>query len=437
LRFWQRLLFIPLLALVAGCAPVAGQLPPPPAAATPAITTPAAPPAASTAPPQATPAPSAALAFSGQRAMDDVRWLADTIGIRPAGSDAERQAADEMAQRLRSLGYQVELQTFPIKRFDDRGSTLQVDGQPRTVRTLTNSTRGSVSGPLLHVGLARPEDLRGLSLAGAIALIERGDITFEQKVQNVADAGAIGAVIYNREAGLFSGITADESPIPVVALAQADGQSLVGQLANGPLNAELSVDADMVETTSQNVVATLPGVENDTVVLGAHYDSVPEGPGANDNASGAATVLELARVLPSLNRPYTVQVVLFGAEEIGLVGSRYFVQSLTPEARNSMRAMLNFDMVGVGEEPVVGGSPELIAQVQRLATGPGTAVGRLSDSFNDRSDHGPFLRAGVPSLFFHRGDDPRYHTADDQTRYVEAENLAAAGNLALALLREL
>jgi aminopeptidase YwaD len=375
--------------------------------------------------------------FSGQRALDDVEWLADTVGSRPAGSDAERQAAEGLAERLRRLGYDVTLQPFPVRRFEDRGSVLRLAEQPdirMEVRALLNSSAATVSGHLVNVGLGRVQDLEGRDLQGAIALIERGELTFAEKARNASAAGAVGVLIYNQESGSFRGMLPEAASIPVVAMSDVDGQRLVRLLSSGQITAELTVDAQMIEASSNNVVARLPGATESTIVLGAHYDSVAEGPGANDNASGTATVLELARVLPAMDLPFTLQIVLFGAEEIGLVGSRHYVGALRPQEREQITAMLNFDMVGVGDRPMVGGSAELVDLAVATAEQNGTRLGRLGGGALERSDQASFLDANIPAIFFHRSDDLNYHTVEDRAKYVNADHLAAAGQLALALL---
>ncbi|HEU5103792.1 MAG TPA: M28 family metallopeptidase [Roseiflexaceae bacterium] len=461
----QSMVAIALIAVTAGCSAPIGEQPVPiaagvgsPAAATAPVAAPATLPAVATAPataaPMRTAAPAAAAEpasptptpgavaqpFSGQRALSDVQWLAETIGSRPAGSDAERQAAEGLAERLRQHGYDVALQPFTIQRFEDRGSKLRLPEHPDLaleVHALLNSVAGTVSGRLVYVGLGRTQDLDGRDLRGAIALIERGELTFAAKARNAAAAGAVGALIYNQEPGSFQGALSEAASIPVVALTRADGQRLRELLGGRQLTADLTVDAAMVESTSNNVVAKLPGALEETIVLGAHYDSVAEGPGANDNASGTAVVLELARVLPAAELPYTIQVVLFGSEEIGLVGSRHYVGSLAPPDRERIVAMLNFDMVGVGEQPMVGGSAELVDLAAAAAEQDGLRVGRLGGGALQRSDQAAFLEAGIPAIFFHRSDDPRYHTADDQPAYVDADNLALAGRLALELLEQI
>jgi aminopeptidase YwaD len=132
--------------------------------------------------------------------------------------------------------------------------------------------------------------------------------------------------------------------------------------------------------------------------------------------------------------PFTIQIVLFGAEEIGLVGSRHYVGALGPPERERIAAMLNFDMVGVGDRPMVGGSAELVDLAVAAAEQNGTRLGRLGGGALERSDQASFLDANIPAIFLHRSDDPNYHTVEDRAKYVDADHLAAAGQLALTLL---
>lgn len=366
-----------------------------------------------------------------------MRWLSETVGSRPTGAEGERAAAEGIAERLRLAGYDVTLQTFPVTRFEDRGSSLETGtGEMPDVRAVVNSAAGQVAGPLVDAGLGRPSDLAGRDLRGAVALIRRGEITFAEKARNAAAAGAVGAVVFNQEPGLFNGAMDEAAPIPVVALGGEEGAALLGRLAAAPLTTTLRVDASLVESSSQNVVARLPGGGEETLVVGAHYDSVAAGPGANDNASGVAVALELAEAAPSLGLPYSLEMVLFGAEEIGLVGSRHYVAQLAPAAREQIVAMLNFDMVGVGERLTAGGDDGLVEAALEAAAAQGVAVEPMAGD-SGRSDHAAFSAAGVPALFFHRPDDPRYHTAEDTAAHVTAVHLGDAARVGAELLQAL
>ena len=369
--------------------------------------------------------------------MADVRLLADDIGPRPAGTDLEKQAADLIADRLSSLGYQVSLQEFSIGRQTGRSSSLAVQSpSPRTITTLPfgNSATAEVEGRLVASGIGRPQEFPS-NVRGAIALVERGELVFAEKVANAAAAGAIGVVIYNNEEGsAFLGGLSDESRIPAVSVSREDGENLLRQAQAGEVRVSMSVGALSGET-SYNVVARPPGRECETV-SGGHYDSVPQAPGASDNATGTAAVLEIAAVLASRDEMDAHCFVLFGAEELGLIGSRHYVSSLDEAARRRIKAMLNFDMVGVGDEAwLLIGSPELQERMVRLAgqLGIETQSGRLGGGMG--SDHASFMAAEIPALMFHRYNDPLLHTPQDVSERVTARYLEEADRMGVALLQ--
>jgi len=100
---------------------------------------------------------------------------------------------------------------------------------------------------------------------------------------------------------------------------------------------------------SQNVILTVPGQSEQVIVVGAHYDSVFF-PGASDNASGVALLLESAQRLLNIDNYYTIEYVFFGAEEIGLIGAYYYANSLTPAKHHNLMFMINADILLDGED---------------------------------------------------------------------------------------
>jgi aminopeptidase YwaD len=387
----------------------------------------------------AAPAPPAA--FSGDEALQHVRYLADTIGTRPTGSDREAEAARYLAGELTGYGYQTEIQPFPITMYEEHGATvatLSPRGAPIETSALVYSAAGDVAGELMDAGLGRDGDWVPGALAGRVALVERGEITFSDKVANVAAAGATAVIIFNNRDASYTGNLSGESPIPAVTLSGTDGQALRERVQNGPVRIGVVVDAETTTRQSRNVVAMRPGRRAEAIVIGAHFDSVPAGPGANDNASGTATVLERARYFAQRDYPYTLYFVAFGAEEIGLRGSRHFVDALPGGAPSSLRAMINLDMVGVGDQERFSGAAHLVDLASEVAD----AIGFVNYTTNagsagGGSDHASFDRAGVPLLFIYRSDDPNYHSPRDRAEFVDPDALALAGRLAIGVLDRL
>lgn len=183
--------------------------------------------------------------------------------------------------------------------------------------------------------------------------------------------------------------------------------------------------------TSSNVVARKPGgaADRHEVLVTAHLDSVnheggPDAPapGADDNASGVAGALEIARLLASLETEHDVTIVLFGGEEQGLYGSRAYVAALSPADRERIRAVINMDMIGrVNADPptvLLEGAPISSELIDRLADAAATHTTlAVETSLNPyASDHVPFLEAGIPAVLTIEGGDAAndaVHTARD------------------------
>ena len=269
---------------------------------------------------------------------------------------------------------------------------------------------------------------------------QRGILPFGDKVSNAAKAGAAAAIIYNNEPGIFSGRLESASEIPAVSISQEDGQSLLdllNALSPRPVTLRMSVQVDTVKGESQNVVARPPQGEC-RLVVGGHYDSVPAGPGANDNGSGTATAIEIARVLAAEGKQTGVCFALFGAEEIGLVGSAYYVSRLSTQEKDALVGMLNFDMLAVGDSWPLGGSSQIVSVAADAAAKLGLAFSRNSAiPANAGSDHASFINAGIPAIIFNCFCDRHYHTADDRFEFVKVERLSEAGALALAIIDKL
>jgi aminopeptidase YwaD len=378
--------------------------------------------------------------FDPARALAHVQKLSMGIGSRPAGSAAEKAAAMYIKSELDAYGYDTSLQDFPIEVFVDVKTGLAVTApERRDIQTLAigGSSSGTAEGGLVSAGLGRPGEFPG-GLTGKVVLLQRGELTFTDKVQNAASAGAAAAIIYNNQPGAFRWRVSGATAIPAVAISQEDGQALLELLKTGPVNVRAEVQTETRSGESQNVVAKPPGGGECRLILGGHYDSVPDGPGANDNASGTATVMEIARVLAAQGRQDGACFTLFGSEEIGLVGSAHFVDSLSDDQRRRITGMLNFDMLAVGGGWPLVGSPEIVD----LAASKAQALGLPYEAYaelptNVGSDHANFIAAGIPSVMFNCFCDPNYHTANDRFEFVQEDRLRDAGALGLAVAEAL
>jgi Zn-dependent M28 family amino/carboxypeptidase len=290
-------------------------------------------------------------------------------GNRAAGTPGFQASSDYAAGVLRSAGYNVTVQPFSYVAFEQlSASTLdQVAPVPTNYvedvdfGTMSYSASGDVTAAVTAVDVSIPSpggsssgceaaDFAGFP-AGNIALVQRGTCAFEQKAENAAAAGASAVVIFNEgndpgRTDLFFGNLGPDytGGIPVVSISYPLG----ADLANTP-GLELRVTTDTLISTisTSNVLAESRGGNSGNVVMvGAHLDSVNEGPGINDNGSGTAAILETAQQMAKVNPRNKVRFALWGAEEAGLVGSDAYVDGLSEDERAKIAMYLNFDMIG-------------------------------------------------------------------------------------------
>ncbi len=178
-------------------------------------------------------------------------------------------------------------------------------------------------------------------------LVDRGKCPFSEKEKAAADRGAVALIVANNEDNDEMGGTLGENTavrIPVISVNKADGERLRAE----PGDTAIKLNAGVRTEKARNVIAqTKTGDTHNVVMAGAHLDSVPEGPGINDNGSGVAAILETALQLgaspPEVN--YAVRFGFWGAEEVGLYGSNNYVQSLDTEGLKDISLYLNYDMV--------------------------------------------------------------------------------------------
>jgi Zn-dependent M28 family amino/carboxypeptidase len=397
-------------------------------------------------------------------------------GNRAAGTPGYDRSAEYVADQLRAAGYNVRFEEFTFPFFDERSPPVLIAGPeepgaftpPReALRTLMSSGSGDVTAPVQAVDLALSEEPLQTSTSGCeredfagftpghIALVRRGTCPFQTKAELAQAAGAAGLVIMNQgtgdQTGTFGGRLATQAAIPVLGVTTDVGRKLA-EVAQDPSRnrLRLKVDAETGTRSTRNVLADRGETNAPFIVVGAHLDSVSEGPGMNDNASGSAAVLETALRLarePATGTP--IRFAFWGAEERGLIGSRHHVDALSAEERRRVRFYINLDMVG----SVNPGRFIQLSQTERTAETAGI-IQAFTDTFESRnlaveersrnqrgfgSDDAAFAAKDIPTLGLFTGAanaksdehaarfggqagqpyDPCYHKACDTTENVD------------------
>jgi len=332
-------------------------------------------------------------------------------GNRAAGTPGFVSSARYVAGRLREAGYEVRVQSFDLPPSTLlREAELAVSGSPAPATDfalMENSGTGEVEARIRSVDAGGPtsgcerQDFEDLN-RGEAALLRRGTCTFRAKAENAERAGASAALIFNagEDAGgvLRGSLGGPGVGIPVIGTTESFGEDLLAR--DEPPQVRV-VAGEGGGGRTVNVVAQTPGGdENNTVMVGAHLDSVPQGPGINDNGSGSATVLEIALRLAELDAEprNKVRFAFWGAEEIGLVGSRHYVENLSAGEEREISAYVNLDMTG-SPNPVtsVYEGPDAVEGVFESYFEARDVPFETESALDGRSDHGPFQEEDVPT----------------------------------------
>ncbi len=369
-------------------------------------------------------AAAAAITEDGLRAQLEAIAAAtgDEPPYRAVGSAGYDAAAAHVEAELRDAGWTVTSDAYDGPAFEDPGgSTLEVAGRTftgRDVLPLVFAPAGTVEGPVVAIDwdpAPAAADGRGCAAThygalppDAIVVVRSGDCLRREQVLAAQQAGAAAFVaVYPAAPGGVAYRPTLLEPgglrIPAAGVSRAAAEALVAAAEEG-LSARLQARARTWRTATRTVLAELPGREPGAVVmLGAHLDSVVDGPGINDDGSGVAALLEIARAMAGTQPRATIRLALWSGEEVGLHGSYRYVFGLPAEELATIVAYLNADMLaspngftGVYDEPgAPAGSNAVRALVEAaVERAGGTAV---SVDLGGGSDHRAFNEAGIPT----------------------------------------
>ena len=414
-----------------------------------------------------------------------VEYLADdaregrgvgTKGLEDAQAMVEKQLATYGVEPGMNGAWRMPFEvTTEVKR--GAATALALDGKAvgaEDFGPIASSGNGTASGQIVGAGWgisdkdAKLDDYKGKSVKGKIVLVHR--FTPPDVKLDPAAAARLGDLRHKAFTAKNLGAKAllvvddgdpkqEEAPLPKLAAAESESaipivvitRKAAAGLENGSHAAKLTVALDPVRTKTSNVVGViragaankLPGV----VVVGAHIDHLGMGGasaldpnvhaphnGADDNASGVAGVLEIARVLGTRKAELQrdVYIVAFSAEEMGDLGSFYYTKN--PPTKDPVFAMINLDMVGrmrMNQLHINGGDS---AKEWKALVEPACKAARvdctISGSGYGPSDHMPFYVGGAPVLFMFTGNHLDYHTATDDSAKINASGGARVAMIA-------
>jgi hypothetical protein len=419
--------------------------------------------------------------FDEYLAYEYTQVLATQFDGRRAGTPAGRAAAQFIATAFEMMGLQpagdngTYFQNFEMP-FLELAETpeltlLSEGGRARThfrhrvdfrENIAGNSGPGRAEAEVVFVGAGGPDEFAAIDVANKIALVlPRAGASTNAIVREAMNQGALGVLLLaasEASVQIKPSYLINLAPqvIPALrvtratadALLEKSGETVSTVVRRQPydlgVRVRLSVVLQPIETvTVSNVLGLLPGTDpvlrNKVVIVGGHYDHVgrdPNGtlfPGANDNASGTAVTLAIAKLFTSLAiRPRaSILFVGWGAEEAGLVGSEHYVQHPVFALEDTL-ASLVLDVVGRGEglQLVASGNPTLLLEEIR-ASAEALGLPVHVQNGGGGSDHGPFLDAHVPAvLFIWEGSVQTIHRPDDTIERIDRAKLRTTGMIA-------
>ncbi len=441
---------------------------------------------------------------AAERILGDATWLADPAREgRGVGTAGLAEAGAWIEARMKTLGLEPVgenggyRQTFPVVTAVDRGDTaLTIDGEMVDAKDFTPvawSGNGRLRGRAVLAGWAMQDadlgldDFKGVSVRNKIVIARRfvpehpkldtpeaqrraGDL--RRKAFNARAAGAKALIVVDwprveraedmpPEAALPS-MTPEgslDASLPVLVVKRAALAKVWAALEQGDaVSVRMDVATVATRENAFDVIGRIRGgraPSQGTLVVGAHYDHLGYGGvhsltpdrhephvGADDNASGTATVLEIARQLQAhrAELPYDVVIAAFSGEESGVLGSDALIRA-KPAWLASAKAMINFDMVGRLRDNQLStlgtdSAPEWVALVDAACERARVQCKTGGDGYGP-SDHMPFYTAGLPVVFFFTGAHADYHKVSDTADKLNGIGMARVADIAVDLIARL
>lgn len=382
-----------------------------------------------------------------------LQTLTDSIGGRVTGTGQSKKTSSFLLKKLRGIGINnAHMEDYALKsgwvQLKSTGRIISPADQPLVVGSYgwCPGTKGEIIAKVVNLGSVRFEQIPRQydGIKGAAVLVNPissedhpGQVTRYTLAYALARSGAAAMLIPSDKPGrqlYTSGFGFyPVGPMPVVSIAKEDALFLLRILRHSKATVKLNINNSFNKNVSKefNVVGDIPGTDTAGVILiGAHFDSWDYGQGAQDNGSGVAAVMEVARIFMQLGiKPKnTIRFAFFSGEEQGLLGSHAYVTKHSKELSNLKCALIMDDGAQVPKGLVIHGRTDLASILQQVsgALSPLGANGISTEASFD-TDHAPFLAEGIPAftLWVDEGDyDVHHHSATDTYDKVDAALLA-------------
>lgn len=385
--------------------------------------------------------------------------LCDETGGRLVGSPNNEKGLQILIEELRKVGWEkpsLERFRMPgwVRGADEVKMLTPVQRELKAVALGYVNTTPTFQAPVIYAGLGRENDYDTLKVQGKIVLVTSERLPEGQPplrleaIRIAARHGARAILFINKKIGAINlagtgNFQGEPTPIPAFSLTGEEGRWLRRLTEKSlPVKLEITTRSHCKDIETANVVLTLPGETNRKIVVGAHFDSWDLAQGAIDNGLGTAILFDVARLLKKFSPRnfYTVELVWFNGEELGLWGSKNYLRM---HREDDIAAMVNMDMTGSPTGFNAMGFDELVPLLRRLAdqlNGFDLRKGAISRPWTN-SDHMPFMLQGIPVITLQAHLDEEmgryYHSAGDSFDKVNKKYLSEAAAVVSIMVREL
>lgn len=384
----------------------------------------------------------------------EVALLADSIGNRYPASEGDLMARKHLMRKFADYGLECYEKTFDITEYMWGEGSLQLTidstitpfifGKDFAVQS--RSTTDTLSAEYVVILDAIPDSCHCLMQGKVVICPYKGDSGRTPSIAEMERAGALASIYVNppqrnvKPAISKAGRIYDTHKIPVLVInnsgltkfiPQSVADTLTGSIYAAPQSHRIQIDTKHYENhlSAANIIGLKRGSSDEYIIIGAHYDTLaPDNEsgelrrGANDNASGVAMMMALAKRMDVITTHHNIIFIAFGGEEKGCLGSRDFVAQM-PFKKEYVKEMINLDMVGRPQQGIF-----YYKQFNSTTIKPNDimppATLHLTESEDALSDHYDFVKESIPATYFHTGSDPMIHTVEDTSDRLDYDGMA-------------
>lgn len=380
------------------------------------------------------------------------------FGDRFVGTKGDQKTLEYFRKYYEEFGLKIELTNIRVPTYKEKSVELVLTDSETKLEAISpyfsKACPEGIYSEMVYIGEGRESDYEGVDVGGKIVVLNEAATGWDwfwlgPFSKRAAIHGAVGLIVIhpfpwpNRmsmEAGnLDIRNRFVDQHVPAVCISGLDGLTLMHHLGQGKTKIFLKIDSEMYDVDSVILSGVLEGshMPHERIALIGHRDG-PIPPAANDNGSGIACQLEVARVLSRFKPKRSVEFICSTGEEGSAPGAYYFVQA-NKERLSNMRALINLDMIATGgrinlaesgqwhDTERIEFTPWLLEMIENVANELGYYVGRLKAETT--SEETRFLEAGVPAAWFFKWDDYYYHSEHDSPEKVDPNSIKAVADI--------